>query len=184
MTTRASVTRPLQRPRSRPIMATAPRMSDPPKAVQQPHDQPTAAFRSLLPARVDTQLRSLERCRKPNRDPATALRETVEAIWRIVEQASSETALDGSHHGVSALFARRELVHRGTRVLSAVIRRGIASGAFRPRCASWAIRRLPFAIVAGACVHWVFGLAAGPSLRASTGLEGAVQVLRPRRRSL
>ena len=108
----------------------------------------------------------------------------MEAIWRIVEQASSETALDGSHHGVSALFARRELVHRGTRVLSAVIRRGIASGAFRPRCASWAIRRLPFAIVAGACVHWVFGLAAGPSLRASTALEGAVQVLRPRRRSL
>jgi len=40
------------------------------------------------------------------------------------------------------------------------------------------------AIVAGACVHWVFGLAAGPSLRASTALEGAVQVLRPRRRSL
>src|SRR2546427_11643975 len=163
MTTRASVTRPLQRPRSRPIMATAPRMSDPPKAVQQPHDQPTAAFRSLLPARVDTQLRSLERCREPNRDPATALRETVEAIWRIVEQASSETALDGSHHGVTALFARRELVHRGTRVLSAVISRGLASGAVWPPCTSGAIRRLGFTNVAGECGHRAFGLGAVPA---------------------
>ena len=149
-------------------------------AVQQVHDKPTVAFRSLLPPRVDTQLRALE-CRKPNRDAASALRETVQAIWRIVEQASSETALNGSHHGVNALLARHELVHRGTRALSAVIRRGIASGAFRPRCVSWAIRRLPFAIVSGACVHWVFGLAAGPSLRASTAVEGAVQVLRPQR---
>ena len=139
-----------------------------------------AESRSLLPRRVDKQLQSLERSSKSDRDPATALRETVEAIWQIVEQAASARALDGSRHGASALLARRELVQRGTCTLSAVIRRGVASGAFRPRRASWAIRRLPFAIVAGACVHWVFGLATAPSLRASAAVKGALEVLRPR----
>ena len=41
-----------------------------------------------------------------------------------------------------------------------------SAGAFRPDCPSWAIERLPFAIVAGACAHWVLGLSRGPSLRA------------------
>ncbi len=83
-----------------------------------------AESRSLLPRRVDKQLQSLERSSKSDRDPATALRETVEAIWQIVEQAASASARDGSRHGVSALLARRELVQRGTCTLSAVIRRG------------------------------------------------------------
>jgi hypothetical protein len=85
--------------------------------------------RSLLPRRVDRQLRSLERSRESDRDPITGLRETVEAIWKIVEQAASERSLDGSRHGTRALLARRELVERGTCTLSAVIRRGVASGA-------------------------------------------------------
>jgi len=82
--------------------------------------------------------------------------------WRHLEGRRTsiiERALDGS------LLARRDLVQRGTCALSTVIRHGVASGAFRPGCASWAIRRLPFAIVAGACAHWVLGLATGPSLR-------------------
>src|SRR5207253_7548456 len=100
-----------------------------------------AVSRSLLPRSVDGQLRSLERSRESDRDPTTALHETVEAIWKIVEQAASERSLDGSHHGARGLLARRELVQRGTCALSAVIRRGVASGAFRPRCTSWAIQR-------------------------------------------
>src|SRR5207237_6404788 len=67
--------------------------------------------------------------------------------------------------------------------LSAVIRRGIASGTFRPRCTSWAIRRLPFAIVAGGCIHWVFGLTPGPSLRAATAVAGVLEALRPKPRN-
>jgi len=123
----------------------------------------------------------LERVGASDRDPITALRETVEAIWKVVKQAASEPALRTSRHDARALLARRELVQRGTCVLSAVIRAGVESGAFRPGCASWAIRRLPFAIVAGACVHWVFGLAAAPSLRASMAVEAALDALRPRR---
>src|SRR5260370_8392111 len=80
-----------------------------------------AESRSLLPRRVDTQLQSLERSRKSDRDPATALRETVEAIWQIVEQAASERALDGSRHGPSALLPRRALVHPGPSPLSGAI---------------------------------------------------------------
>ena len=137
--------------------------------------------RSLLPRRVDRQLRSLERARESDRHPITALRETVDAIWKVVEQAASEPALDVSRHEGSALLARRELVQRGAYVLSAVIGRGMASGAFRPRpgCESWALRRLPFAIVAGACLHWVFGLATAPSLRARIAVKAALDVLRP-----
>ncbi len=122
-------------------------------------------------APVDLELRSLERSAGPDRDQITALRDTVEAIWTIVEAAASERPLD--------LLARRELVQRGTCALSAVVRRGVASGAFRPRCPSWAVRRLPFAIVSGACVHWMLGLATGPSLRANTAVEAALGVLRP-----
>jgi hypothetical protein len=98
----------------------------------------------------------------------------------MVERAASESALDASRYDARALLVRRELVQRGTCKLAAVIRAGVDSGAFRPRCASWALRRLPFAIVAGACVDWVFGLATGPSLRASVAVEAALDVLRPR----
>src|SRR2546422_9063481 len=137
--------------------------------------------RSLLPRRVDRQLRSLERSRASDRDPITGLRQTVDAIWKVVEQAASEPALGVSRHEGSALLARRELVQRGACILSAVISRGMESGAFRPRpgCESWAIRRLPFAMVAGACVHWVFGLATAPSLRASVAVKAALDVLLP-----
>jgi len=135
---------------------------------------------SLLPRRVDRRLRSLEGVTASDRDPIAALRETVEAIWKVVERATSEPALDASRDDVRVLIARRELMQRGTCKLSAVIRRGVESGAFRPGCASWAMRQLPFAIVAGACVHWAFGLATAPSLRASVAIEAALDVLRPR----
>ena len=116
-------------------------------------------------------MKTLERSAGPDRDEISALRETIEAIWTIVEAAASERPLD--------LLARREVVQRGTYALSAVVRRGVASGAFRPRCPAWAIRRLPFAIVSGACVHWMLGLATGPSLRANTAVEAALGALRP-----
>jgi len=115
--------------------------------------------------------RTSSRSRKSDWDATTALRETVEAFWKVVEQAPS--------YDTCGPLARRELVRRGTCALSAVIRRGIASGTFRPRCTAWAIRRLPFAIVAGGCVHWVFGLTPGPSLRAATAVAAALEVLRP-----
>jgi hypothetical protein len=133
---------------------------------------------SLLPPRVDLQLRSLERSWRPDRDPITALRKTVEAIWTTVRQAVSEPVPEPSRHTVRALLARRELVQRGTWILSAVIRRGVDSGAFRPPCVSWAIERLSFAIVCGACVHWVFGLPKRPSLRAGTAVAAALEILR------
>src|SRR5207244_7204058 len=98
-----------------------------------------------------------------------ALRETVESIWNTVAQAAPDTAL----------LARRELVRRETCRLSAVIGRGVAAGAFRPDCPSWAIERLSFAIVAGACAHWVLGLWRGPSLRAWRAAEAAPERVRP-----
>jgi hypothetical protein len=38
---------------------------------------------------------------------------------------------------------------------------------------------LPFALVAGACAHWVFGLSQRPALRAGATVEAALAVLRP-----
>jgi hypothetical protein len=134
---------------------------------------------SLLPPAVDRQLQSLERVDESDGDPTAALRDTVEAIWALVERATSEPSLDSLHHGLRALLARRELVQRATCTLLAVIRRGVASGAFRPHCVPWAIERLPFAIVTGACVRWTLGLATGPSLRASAAIEMVLEVLRP-----
>jgi hypothetical protein len=134
---------------------------------------------SLLPPAVDRRLQSLERVDESEGDPTAVLRDTVEAIWDIVEQATSEPALDSLHHGLTALLARRELVQRATCTLSTVILRGVASGAFRPQCVPWAIERLPFATVTGACVHWTLGLATGPSLRASAAIEMVLEVLRP-----
>src|SRR5713101_3009542 len=136
--------------------------------------KPSTAVGSVKPFVSLDLKRTSSRSGKSDRDATTARRATVEAIWKVVEQASSAEALDGS------LLVRRELVQRGTCALSAVICQGVASGAFRPRCPSWAIRRLPFAIVAGACLHWVLGLAPGPSLRARTAVAAALEVLRPR----
>ena len=112
-------------------------------------------------------------------DPSTLLAETVNAIWKMIEQAAIDGALDPSRGDGDALLARRELVQRGTCMLSAVIRRGVESGTFRPRCRAWAMHRLPFAIVAGGCAHWVLGLSTGPSLRARAAVQAALEVLRP-----
>src|SRR5881397_2698999 len=76
-------------------------------------------------------------------DPIAALRETVESIWRAVAQAAPETAL----------LARRELVRRETCKLSAVIRGGVAAGAFRPECPSWAIERSEERRVGKECIE-------------------------------
>ena len=112
-------------------------------------------------------------------DASTLLAETVNAIWKMIEQAAIDGALDPSRGDGDALLARRELVQRGTCMLSAVIRRGVESGTFWPRCRAWAMHRLPFAIVAGGCAHWVLGLSTGPSLRARAGVRAALEVLRP-----
>jgi len=45
------------------------------------------------------------------------------------------------------------------------------------------MHRLPFAIVAGACLHWMLGLATGPAIRSRTAVETALEVLRPRYRA-
>jgi hypothetical protein len=60
--------------------------------------------------------------------------------------------------------------------------RETVEGIWKAGCESWAIRRLPFAIVAGACADWVLGLATGPSLRASTAVAATLEILRPRQR--
>ena len=112
-------------------------------------------------------------------DPSTLLAETVHAVWTMIERAATDGALDPSRRDGGALLARRELVQRGTGMVSAVIRRGVESGAFWPRCRAWAIHRLPFAIVAGGCAHWLLGLSTGPSLRARTAVQAALEILRP-----
>ena len=140
--------------------------------------RPARVAGSLLPTRIETTLRALEVAAKTEGDPATALRNTVEAIWTTVTQAVSEPALEPSRRTVRALLARRELVQRGTCILSAVIRRGVESGAFRPPCVPWAVEGLPFAIVRGACVHWMFGLSKTPSVRAGTAVAAALEILR------
>src|SRR6266704_7035597 len=141
-------------------------------------------FGSVLPARIDRALQAVEDAAKPHDDPVTALRNTIEAIWRIVKQQASDRPLDRSQHSAAELLARRALVQRGTRILSAVIRRGVESGAFRPPCVSWAIERLSFAIVRGACVHWVLGLPKRPSLRAGTAVAAALEILRAETQTL
>jgi hypothetical protein len=139
-------------------------------------------YRANQLQRLEARWRALERSSRASADPTTALAETVAGIWWILEQAASAQGLDVARGGIRAVLARRQLVRRGTRALSRVIRRGVAAGAFRPACPAWAIRRLPFAIVSGACVHWVFGLATRPSLRATTAVGAALELLRPRGR--
>ena len=131
---------------------------------------------SSLREQVETALRVRERSRRSPADPTTALRDTVEAIWTVVERAARERARD---HDIDAVLARRELVRCGTHRLSLAIRRGVASGAFWPACPPWEIRRLPFALVAGACAQWVFGLSRRPALRASVTVQAMLEVLRP-----
>ena len=102
-------------------------------------------------------------------DPATELREAVEALWAIAAQASADSD--------SALL-RIELMHRGERILRSIVRRGVASGAFRPVCARWAESGLVHALVAGARARWVFGLPAERSLGAGAAADAALEVLR------
>ena len=140
--------------------------------------RPARLSGSLLPTRIETTLRALEDAAKTEGNPATALRNTIEAIWRIVKRQASDRPLDRTRHSAAELLARRELVQRGTCILSAVIRRGVESGAFRPPCLPWAVERLPFAIVRGACLQWVFGLSKKPSVRAGTAVVAALEILR------
>src|SRR5260370_21976891 len=58
-------------------------------ARERPGDPAARVSDSLLPQRVDTQPRSLQRSGTSDRDATTALRETVEAIWTVVEHAAS-----------------------------------------------------------------------------------------------
>ena len=116
-------------------------------------------------------LRVLERPTPPSGDPTRGLRDAIEAIGKIAERAAGEGAFDD--------FRRRQLVRRGADVLSAIIRRGVESGAFRPYCARWAVQRLPYAIVAGVCARWVFGLPEERSLGAGAAADAALEALCP-----
>ena len=127
------------------------------------------SMRLLTLVRARAPVRSQGHSRSSPVEAIIALRETVESIWNSVARAAPATALLG----------RRELVRREACRLSAVIGRGVAAGAFRPDCPSWAIERLPFAIVAGACAHWALGLSRGPSLRAGRATEAALEILKP-----
>lgn len=168
------------------IAQSSERSALPPKALQSAMGRSRAVtmapggYGSRRRQRLAAGWRALERSSRSGADSTTVLEETVACIWKIIEDAASEYGLEVSRHGIRAVLARRQLVRRATATLSAVIRRGVASGAFRPACPPWAIRRLPYAIVAGACVHWVFGLATRPSLRAGTAVDAALELLRPR----
>ena len=119
---------------------------------------------------IETVLEALERSGDASADPATALRDAVEALWAIAGRASADP--DGA-------LLRVKLMHRGKRILSVIIRRGLAAGAFRPRCSLWAEQGLPHALMAGACAPWVLGLPQERSPRAGLAAEAALEALRP-----
>ena len=96
------------------------------------------------------------------------MRAAVEALWAIAARAS---ASDGASLQV-------DVIHRGKRTLRSIIRRGVASGAFRPRCSRWAESGLVHALVAGARARWVFGLPEERSLKAGAAADVALEVLR------
>src|SRR2546422_11140207 len=79
---------------------------------------------SVSPVSFGSALEALERASGLHADPTTALRETVEALWTIAAQAASTNSGGAS--------VRVELMHRGKRILSVIIRRGLAAGGFRP----------------------------------------------------
>ena len=126
---------------------------------------------SVPPVSFGSALEALERASGLHADPTTALRETVEALWTIAAQAAS------TNSGVTSV--RVELMRRGKRILSVIIRRGLAAGAFRPRCSLWAEQGLPHALMAGACAPWVLGLPQERSPRAGLAAEAALEALRP-----
>ncbi len=116
-------------------------------------------------------LRALEQRTPPDRDPIRALRDAIEAIGKTAEREAGE--------GTFGDFRRRQLLRRGAHVLSAIIQRGVESGAFRPYCTRWAVQRLPYAIVAGVCARWVFGLPKERSLGAGAAADAALEALLP-----
>ncbi len=116
-------------------------------------------------------LLAVERRAQSDGDPTRALHDAVQAIGDIAQRAAGQGALD--------TLGRRQLVPQGGRILSDIIRRGVASGAFRPGCTRWAVESLPHALVAGVCARWAFGLPAGRSLRAGAAADAALEVLRP-----
>ncbi len=134
--------------------------------------------RSVPPACFGTALRALERSNELHDDPTTALREAVAALWTIAAQAAREGAFQEASPGSGGASLRVELVHRGERLLSAIIRRGLASGVFRPRCRHWAEQGLAHALMAGACARWVLGLPQERSLSAGLAAEAALEALR------
>src|SRR6266571_1187463 len=80
-------------------------------------------------------LRALEQRTPPDRDPIRALRDAIEAIGKTAEREAGE--------GTFGDFRRRQLLRRGAHVLSAIIQRGVESGAFRPYCTRWASSACP-----------------------------------------
>jgi len=125
--------------------------------------------RLIPPVSFEAALAALERSSESHGDPTTALREAVDALWTIAAQAAREGAFASD---------RVELMQRGKRVLSVIIRRGLASGAFRPRCRTWAEQGLAHALMAGVCARWVFGLPQERSLRAGAAADAALEALR------
>jgi hypothetical protein len=134
---------------------------------------------SVSPLWFGTALGALERASESHEDLATALREAVEALWTIAGQAAREGAFEEASANSGGASIRFELVHRGKRLLSGIIRRGVASGAFRPRCGRWVERGLAHALMASACAPWVLGLSEERSLRAGPAAEAALEALRP-----
>src|SRR2546430_17674887 len=81
---------------------------------------------SVSPVSFGSALEALERASGLHADPTTALRETVEALWTIAAQAASTNS--------GGTSVRAELMRRGKRILSVIIRRGLAAGGLRLRC--------------------------------------------------
>src|SRR5260370_7395559 len=102
--------------------------------------------RSPLHERLDRVLRARERSHRSAADPSTAPRETVEAIWQIVEHAARESTRDGSRHDIDAVLARPEPVRPATPAPSFVIRRGAASAPFRPPSTPSPLLPFPFSL--------------------------------------
>jgi hypothetical protein len=116
-------------------------------------------------------LLAVEQSARCDGDPRRALHDTMQAIESIAQREAADGALNARR--------RRQLVPRGGRIVSAIIRRGVAAGAFRPGCPEWAVESLPQALVAGVCARWVVGLPAERSLGAGAAVAAALAVLRP-----
>jgi hypothetical protein len=117
-------------------------------------------------------LGALARTTQSGGDATEALRGAVAAIEKIAERTAEDGTLDG--------LRRRQLTVRAAPILSAIIRRGVESAAFRPPCAQWAVESLPHAIVAGVCARWGFGLRPEQWPGAAPAAAVPLEALRPR----